>query len=99
MTEEINNEITWIELGSAEYPIPIGAEYDKDGKVITIKWLQSDEDAIYIPTMRTGETQEQLYGRFIREVVSDPVLLRSMEEIIRRTDITYADKDEKSSYS
>lgn len=96
MTEEINNEITWIELGSAEYPIPIGAEYDKDGKVITIKWLQSDEDAIYIPTMRTGETQEQLYGRFIRDVVSDPVLLRSMEEIIRRTDITYADKDEKS---
>ncbi len=96
MTEEINNEITWIELGSAEYPIPIGAEYDKDGKVVRIKWLQSDEDAIYIPTMRTGETQEQLYGRFIRDVVSDPVLLRSMEEIIRRTDITYADKDEKS---
>ena len=99
MTEEAKKQeedIIYIELGSEEYPIPIGAEYDNNGDVVNIKWLASEEEAIYVPTMRTGETQEQLYGRFIRDVVSDPVLLRSMEEMLRRTDSSYADKTEKS---
>ena len=99
MTEEAKKQeedIIYIELGSEEYPIPIGAEYDNNGDVVNIKWLASEEEAIYVPTMRTGETQEQLYGRFIRDVVSDPVLLRSMEEMLRRTDSSYGDKTEKS---
>ena len=100
MTEEVEKQqeedVIYIELGSEEYPIPIGAEYDRAGNVVSIKWLASEEEAIYVPTMRTGETQEQLYGRFIRDVVSDPVLLRSMEEMLRRTDSSYADKTEKS---
>ena len=77
-------------IGTKKYPIPVGfkkeVEKGLDGKereVIKVKWLADDKKPLYVPTMRE-DTTEQIYGRFIREVVSDPNLLPDMVEIMTR---------------
>lgn len=84
-------EITRHKIGTEEYPIPVA---DKITGEIT--WLASEEDAVYIPTMRK-ETTDEIYGRFIRTVVTDPVMMKDMTEILLRLDPTRT-YDESKSY-
>ncbi len=79
-------------IGTKKYPIPVGFKKEvvkgldgKEREVIKVKWLADDKKPLYVPTMR-DETTEQIYGRFIREVVSDPNLLPDMVEIMTRLD-------------
>lgn len=81
--------INYHKLGTPEYPIPI---MSKEGN---ITWLASEEDAVFIPTMRT-DTTDEIYGRFIRDVVTDPCMMESMTEIILRLDKTRTPPESKS---
>ena len=81
--------INYHKLGTPEYPIPV---MSKEGD---ITWLASDEDAIFIPTMRT-ESTDKIYGRLIREVVTDPCMMESMTEILLRLDKTRTPPESKS---
>lgn len=77
-------------FGTEEFPIPI---IDKlTGK---IKWLASEEDAIYIPTMRT-DSKEAIYGRLIRQVVTDPTMMKDMTEMLLRLDKSRTPEESKS---
>ncbi len=82
--------VHWHKLGTEEFPIPIIDSISKE-----IRWLASEEDAIYIPTMR-DESKERIYGRLIREVVTDPTLMQDMTEILIRMDETRTPKKSKS---
>ena len=77
-------------FGTEEFPIPI---IDKVSGKIT--WLASEEDAIYIPTMRT-DSKEAIYGRLIRQVVTDPTMMKDMTEMLLRLDKSRTPESSKS---
>lgn len=84
------NTIHWHKFGTEEFPVPI-----MDAVTRQIRWLASEEDAIYIPTMRE-DSKEAIYGRLIRQVVTDPTLMPDMTEILIRMDETRTPKTSKS---
>lgn len=77
-------------FGTEEFPIPM-----TDKLTGEIKWLASEEDAIYIPTMRT-DSKEAIYGRLIRQVVTDPTMMKDMTEMLLRLDKTRTPEESKS---
>lgn len=77
-------------FGTEEFPVPIA---DKITGKIT--WLASEEDAIYIPTMR-DEPKEAVYGRLIRNVVTDPTMMKDMTEMLLRLDKGRTPEESKS---
>lgn len=77
-------------FGTEEFPIPI-----TDKVTGKIKWLASEEDALYIPTMRE-ENKERIYGRLIREVVTDPTMMKDMTEMLLRLDKSRTPEESKS---
>lgn len=83
-------KITYHELGTEEYPIPV---MDRTGTGIV--WLASEEDSIVIPTMR-DDSPDEFYGRFMRQVVTDPTMMPDMTEILLRLDKSRTPKEAKS---
>ncbi len=77
-------------FGTEEFPIPIADKLT--GKIV---WLASEEDAIFIPTMRE-ESKEVIYGRLIRNVVTDPTMMKDMTEMLLRLDKSRTPAQSKS---
>ncbi|MCM1324586.1 MAG: hypothetical protein NC218_10730 [Acetobacter sp.] len=77
-------------FGTPEYPIPV---LDKITNQIT--WLADEENAIYIPTMR-NEDKDRIYGRLIRQVVTDPSMMKDMTEMLLRLDKSRTPAESKS---
>ncbi len=84
-------EIKYHQLGTEEYPIPI---FTRQG----IKWIASEEESVFLPTMRE-DTTEQFYGRFLRRVISDPSMMEPMTEMIYRFDTSRSGNDKSYGYT
>ncbi len=77
-------------FGTPAYPIPI-----TDKLTGEITWLADEESAIYIPTMR-DEDKDRIYGRLIRQVVTDPTMMKDMTEMLLRLDKSRTPEESKS---
>lgn len=77
-------------FGTPAYPIPIADKLTGE-----ITWLADEENAIYIPTMR-DEDKDRIYGRLIRQVVTDPTMMKDMTEMLLRLDKSRTPAESKS---
>ena len=96
-------DLRYIKIGTENYPFPIGCEKysefnpqtGKNENKIDIIWAASEEDAFYLPTYRE-ESNDEIYGMFLRKVISDPNLLENMTDVITRLDQTRTSAESKS---
>lgn len=77
-------------FGTPAYPIPITDKLT--GETV---WLADEQNAVYIPTMR-DEPKDRIYGRLIRQVVTDPSMMKDMTEMLLRLDKSRTPKESKS---
>ncbi len=77
-------------FGTPAYPIPIADKLTGE-----ITWLADEENAVYIPTMR-DEDKDRIYGRLIRQVVTDPTMMKDMTEMLLRLDKSRTPAESKS---